>query len=77
MGQILVDVLELSVRDRLLHFEVVHQLCWILIPRTLSYILFLLKIKNLIFLTIACSLMSYLVSFAFFSAILLTYTSCN
>ena len=78
VSQILVDVLELGVRYRLLHFQVVHQLRWVRIARPLSYVLFLqTTFKNKITLTIACSLMSYLVSLAFFSAILLTSTSCN
>jgi hypothetical protein len=42
--QILVDILELGVRYRFLHFEVVHQLCWILVPSALSYVFFLLQI---------------------------------
>jgi hypothetical protein len=44
MSQILVDILELGVRYRLLHFEVVHQLCGILVACALSYVFFLLQI---------------------------------
>jgi hypothetical protein len=44
MCQILVDILKLGVCYRLLHFEVVHQLCGILVPRAFSYVFFLLQI---------------------------------
>lgn len=77
MREVLVRSLKFRVGKRLLHFEVIHKLGWIAVTRSLCDILFLKQRYRIIDLTMAYSRISYRVSLALRSLILLICISLS